>query len=258
MPLESKVERVAVVMSTYFPAGEWGVRRAGYAHTSLVSLLSNLRSPVPLTLVLADDGSAEEHVPELRSLASAQVAAPRPDLTINLLGWNKAAIVSGPNAGIGASLNRALDFLEKQWGTEGWAWMYTTDDWALTACSGLDLKLPIQLLDAGYDIVRLGLPHPGLSCLTHYRTGYGYWLGIDLAYGGFGFSTRPSLLSPHLRSVAGRFDEHLNAYDVERLYAERVVENGARLSAAIVVDSFNHTWTDLAEDDDSLGAVRPS
>lgn len=245
------VERVAVVMSTYFPAGEWGVRRAGYAHTALVSLQSNLRSPVPLTLVLADDGSAEEHTPELRSLASTQASASR------LLGWDKAAIVSGPNAGIGAGLNRALDFLEKQWGMEGWAWMYTTDDWALTACSGLDLKLPIQLIDRGYDIVRLGLPHPNLSCLVCYQQDMGYWLNIELAYGGFGFATRPSLLSSHLRSITGRFDEHLNAYDVERLYAERVVENGARLSAAIVVDSFNHTWTDLAEDDDSLGAVNP-
>lgn len=253
-PVE-RVERVAVVMSTYFPAGEWGVRRAGYAHTALVSLLSNLRSPVPLILVLADDGSAEEHQPELRSLMSTEAATSK--YTDEAVSWVNTATVSGPNAGIGASLNRALDFLEKQWGTDGWAWMYTTDDWALTACSGLDLKLPIQLLDRGYDIVRLGLPHPGLCCLTHYRMGYGYWLGIDLAYGGFGFSTRPSLLSPRLRSVVGRFDEHLNAYDTERLYAERVIDNCAQLSAAIVVDSFNHTWTDLACGDDSLRAVNP-
>lgn len=241
-------------MSTYFPAGEWGVRRARYAHSALTSLLSNLRSPVPISLVLADDGSAAEHHHELASLAEQAHGS----WIANA--WDNATIVSGPNAGIGASLNRALDFLEKQWGQSGsstWAWLYTTDDWALTACSGLDLALPIKLLDLGYDLIRLGLPHPNLSCLTRYLPDYGYWLDIDLAAGGYGFSTRPSLLSPRLRSIAGRFDEHLNAYDTERLYAERVVENGDQLRAAIVVDSFNHTWTDLAFGDESIGRVDP-
>lgn len=201
---------VTVVMTTYKPTEN--APRFQYAEECLVCLRLNLRCCETIDYHLADDGSP--FIEELHALARR-------------LG---ASFTTIKHNGIGASLNAAVAHMSSPW-------MYTTDDWALEG--QLDLDMPLWLLSQGYDVVRLGPIHPNLRCITRHHAGM-WWLDIDTAYGGFAFATRPFLAAPSLIAKVGLFDEGVNAYEAERLYAERCRDANVRIAAINLLGPWNH------------------
>lgn len=181
---------VVVVMTTY---DDGNGLRFEYAKQCYAAWCAYSHNPwiASQHILVADDGSPNAHL---------------------LDEWNMRA-VTGPHNGIGASLNRALRTIVTE------PWVYTTDDWLLTG--PIDLELPLWLLSAGYDMVRLGPMHPNLHCTTRFTQGHGWWLDIDIASGGFAFGTRPFLAAPSLVNKIGLFDEGLDAYATEQRYAQR-------------------------------------
>lgn len=198
---------VTVVMTTYNP--ESGAPRYDYAARCLMWLKANLLASEHREFVLTDDGS-----PDCGALWS--------------LGADR--VVVGPHNGIGSSLNRALDGLQGPW-------MYTTDDWLLK--EPLDLELPLWLLEE-YDLVRLGPIHPNLRCTTKFTANHGWWLEVDPSHGGFAFATRPFLARQELVEQVGLFDEGLDAYETERLYAERCMWAHIRVAAVNLAGPWEH------------------
>lgn len=201
---------IDVVMTCYFPSD--APERQHYAKQALHSLCMGLVSPEPLRLIVADDSERDLDfvVEELMPMASQRwIAAP-----VHSHSWHN---------GIGASLNRALERVSNDN-----LWLYTTDDWVLT--DTLDLTGPARLLRQGYDLVRLGPVHPDLQAVTRFQAGLGWWLDLRQEYGGFAFATRPFIATKQWVDRLGPFDEGLNSYEVERLYAERVARSTSKLA----------------------------
>lgn len=188
--------RITVVMTTY----EDGTgHRFINAKDSLWSLIRHLKYDGQLQLHIADDGSAnhEELVQTLHDIA--------------LRGWNTHGTASNAaRRGIGASLNLALAKVD-------YLWLYTTDDWVLER--DLDLNKVAKLMTM-YDMVRLGPLHPNLRCEIKFQVGIGWWLDIDPSYG-FAFATRPFVARLDMFNLIGKFNEGLDSYETERMYAER-------------------------------------
>lgn len=203
---------ITVVMTTYFPESDLGNERVGYARRVVTSLLKRLVADEQLQLLIADDGS-----PESRDQIIHELILEADDY------WETMSkYTNSKRAGIGGSLNRALEKIDD-------LWMYTTDDWHLV--DTLDLSGPIKLLRyRDYDLVRLGPIHPDLRCTTRFDNSIGWWLDIDQCYGGFAFATRPFLATRGFYDKVGKFDEKLNSYETERLYAERVAKSTAKLA----------------------------
>ena len=228
---------ITVVMSTYSPTP--GSPREDYARRAVEALGKYLHSPVPLRLHVADDGSADGSY--LRDLLRIS----------HLYGWQEGSITVANRKGIGGSLNRALALSQPA------IWLYTTDDWLLTA--PLDLTQPIKLLDT-YGLLRIGPTHPNLACHTRFREDIGWWLEIDARAGGFAFATRIFLATWRFYEAIGPFDEGLNAYETERLYAERVKAVAERdgqsgLIAQIGTQSLAGPWEHLGEFE--VGTIQP-
>lgn len=201
-------------MTTYFPESALGNTRVEYAKRVVESMLKNLTCDEPITLIVADDGSPDS----------------RNQVIYNLIKeadnyWETISrYTNSHRGGIGCSLNTALDKVDA-----GDLWMYTTDDWRLD--NTLDLTGPIKLLRyRDYDLVRLGPIHPDLRCTTRFDSSIGWWLDIDQQYGGFAFATRPFIATKRFYERVGPFDEHLNSYETERLYAERVARTTVKLA----------------------------
>lgn len=202
---------VNVVMTTYFDSET--PERQEYAEESLSSLLVNLHCSSGLRLIVSDDSVAPMEI------ANKLLHMPE-DAGYHL--WHSAMYSNSAHNGIGASLNKALRHVEGHW-------MYTTDDWRLECPLSLDgpLKLITKL---GYDLVRLGPVHPDLQCITRFQEGLGWWLDLRQEYGGFAFATRPFLATRAFYDKIGPFDERLNSYETERLYAERVAKSTCKLA----------------------------
>lgn len=198
---------ITVVMTTYF--SEEVPQRAEYAIESLSSLVQHLCYKDGLRLHVADD-----------SLELGNDAATI--MRLSETGWSASSYSNSAHRGIGASLNTAVGK-----GVLG-TWMYTTDDWVLEA--PLCLDGPAKLLSMGYDLVRLGPVHPDLQCVTRFQAGLGWWLDLLPAYGGFAFATRPFLATKSFWEKIGPFDEGLNSYETERLYAEKVAKSTVKLA----------------------------
>lgn len=201
---------IDVVMTCYFPAD--APARQQYARMAVDSLSrQGLEHSEKLRLILADDTeSPEPHEPFICGLE--RLVQDRQWASIHTCSYHH---------GIGASLNTALEQVQD-------LWMYTTDDWLLTA--ELDLDGPAYLLRQGYDVVRLGPVHPDLQCVTRFQAGLGWWLDLNQQYGGFAFATRPFLATKDWYLRMGPFDEGLNSYETERLYAERVAHSTSKLA----------------------------
>lgn len=204
---------ITVVMTTYWPDNEMGHQRVNYAKQSLAGLLRYLTCDVDtLKLHIADDGSpwTLRQREFNKMLGDANVA------------WGDSTLTNIAHKGIGSSLNEALSCVEDMW-------FYTTDDWLLTA--KLNLDGPVKLLTSGgYDLVRLGPIHPNLTCVTRFDQSIGWWLDIHQHYGGFAFATRPFIATKGFYDKVGPFDEMLNSYETERLYAERVARSTSKLA----------------------------
>lgn len=177
---------LTVVMTTYDDGT--GVRNE-YARKTLEHLHIHLKCNEPIHLHIADDTSLEHSSPQLESH------------------WPTVLTNSNHN-GIGASLNTALGYMKSDY------WMYIPDD--LVLHKNLDLDKAIDLLEFGYDIVRL-LPHPNLLCETMFNEELGWWLHINRDSPGFRFATRPFIA----RNGLPKFPEQLSSYETERLYNEQ-------------------------------------
>lgn len=198
---------VVVVMTCYNPSPE--APRFDYASQAIMSWERYAMSPEEVNFLLSDDGSP--YLGQGQDLALADRL--------------HRTFITGPNGGIGASLNRAMDYLQ---GTT--PWIYTTDDWVLTG--PLWLNQAFQLLKYGYDMVRLGPTHPDLLCKTRFQAEMGWWLDINPAGGGFAFATRPFLAAPSLVEKVGPFREGCDAYVCERDYSDRVAALGSEVHIA--------------------------
>lgn len=196
------------------PEGELGNQRAACLQLTIDSMLRGIVCDEQLNLVLADDGS-----PELR-LDVIQKVMKECDSY-----WESVSHYTNSHRhGIGASLNCAMSCVGS-----GGLWMYNTDDWRLTNI--LDLSGPVSLLrNRGYDLVRLGPIHPDLRCTSRFESTIGWWLDLDCQYGGFAFATRPFIATRGFYDKVGPFDEMLNSYETERLYAERVSRTTCKLA----------------------------
>lgn len=223
-------------MTTYFPKG--GVSRVQGATKCLWSLINHLKSPVPIRLHIADDGSDDEYYNDILEL-----------LAIAKQSWElDSSFTQSRRKGIGGSLNLALGALT---GSE--YILYTTDDWLLH--DSLSLDQAIKLLGYGYGMVRLGPIHPNLKCITKFNTDVGWWLDINPHYG-YAFATRPFIANYDFFKLHGPFDEGLNAYETERLYAEKVAHSKMDYGIAQVGHiNLAGPWTHVGELE--VGTINP-
>lgn len=229
---------IRVIMTTYTPAND--CPRAGYPITVLHSLREYLHASEPIEIWIADDGSPEPHVKDIVGYAK--------ELGFPFQGVGSSVV---DRKGIGASLNRALGYLP-----DDTLWFYITDDWELRA--PLDLTGPAKLIrDVGYDYVRVGPIHPNLNATVRYRDEeLQYYLQLHPEHGGFCFATRPFLTSKWFWQNIGPFDEYKDAYDTERMYAERVTKNAVHVTLAYygLLDT-REQWKHIGEYE--VGHIKP-
>lgn len=206
---------IVVVMSTYAV----DVARERCAIATLNSLVEHFefQPPVGLRLHVADDGSPNPYfIDKLFDIS-------------NRAGWSPPTCSNSERHGIGGSLNLAMSYVKHDD-----LWLYNTDDWILTR--PYDLTRAVKLLtEHSYDYVRLLPAHPNLYCKTRFNTDIGWWLDLN-PQEGFAFATRPFLATKEFYNKVGPFNEGLNAYETERLYAERVVRQQGNIKLAIDVD----------------------
>lgn len=194
-----------VVMTTYFPPDV--PERKAYAIRCIAALAANLRCDrEPLRLVVSDDSEQFD-----TSILAA-------------CAWPDSIYCNTSHRGIGASLNNSL----REVGPDG-AWMYVTDDWLLAEQLWLDEPMKL-LTERGYDLVRLGPVHPDLACVTRFDETIGWWLDLRQEYGGFAFATRPFIATKAFYDKVGPFDEGLDSYETEILYAAKVATSTAKLA----------------------------
>lgn len=141
-----------------------------------------------------------------------------------------AMFVSGTHNGIGASLNRSLEYVKGPW-------VYTTDDWLLNG--PLELGQAEQLLEM-YDIVRIGPPHPNLRCTIRFQQQIGWWLEIDRDSGGYPFGTRPFLARRDLIRRLGPLKEGVDSYEFENWFGHRCLAIGASVAAVTLHGPWEH------------------
>lgn len=190
-----------IIMSCYFPEGEVGIARCGYAIATLEKLWYNLKADYHI--ILAHDGPENSELRQVLGYASAHMD-------------RNAEMISGPHNGIGSSLNRALVRSQNN------VWMYITDDFLLT--KPLDLDKPLALINAGYDYVRL-LIHPDLECRTKFAINLGWYLELKTD-NGYVVATRPFLMTNAMTHELAKYNEYcgfkhepfianVTSYDVE-------------------------------------------
>ena len=226
---------LTIVMTTYFPQGIGGESRAQGAYRCLEAFIERLSSPIEIRLCVADDGSFHiDYIDKLLLLAESA--------------WHTPSLYTNADRhGIGASLNKALIAIPVDDKI-----FYTTDDWLLT--ENLSAAGALQLIEDGYDYVRVGPTHPNLKCVTRFNTIIGWWLDITCGYG-YCFATRPFIARRHFFDKVGPFDEDKNAYETERLYTERVNKNTDMYLAQIGSISLHGPWEHIGEFE--VGTITP-
>lgn len=207
-------------MTTYAPESK--PERADYAVEAMLKLARYLRVPGAYDVMvhISDDVSASASC--LKMIAGAET----------IVGAQRVAFHQKKHSGIGGSLNHTLSSLSPDD-----IWLYTTDDWVLTA--PLDLTKALRLMQGApaYEMVRLGPIHPNVYCKTVFQQDIGWWLQLHEDMGGYVFATRPFLarVGPFQRRG---FKEHCDAYECEKEYAEYVGSGSSELyDIAAVVDA---------------------
>lgn len=203
--------RVTIVMTTYFPDDPHAAAlRVDAACAAVASWARNLRYDGELAMHIADDGSTTNLFGFARARGEWDAASDRQLAGISYTQQSRH--------GVGASLNSGF----AQAHMDGGIALYLVDDWKLLA--PLDITPWVQLLEAEPTVgmVRLGPPHPWLSGRVEmFKSGW----GLRLARHHFAFGHRPALYHRRMIEHWGPFDEDVNAYDCERLYAERWAAN---------------------------------
>lgn len=224
-----------VIVTTYVPEDQPQHPRAMYLGQVLHALELYLEPHEPTEIVVANDGPLDQPHIVLHSRLGAER---------EIKGWTLYShrATGGPRVGIGGSLNRALETV----GPDD-IWMYTTDDWMLT--EEYDLRQALRLIrEDNYDYVRLGPPHPNITCETRFRQGLGWWLELRPECGGFAFATRPFLATRRFYDVVGPFKERCDAYECEKHYAREVQSVDYELKLAEVVNgSLEGPWEHIGE-----------
>lgn len=231
---------ITIVMTTYFPPGEIGARRAEAASITARSWAEHLKYDGELFLHIADDGSDRDHwMTDL------------PLVRLNLLAGSRQE-----RHGVGASLNAG--FRAAFAASDDGLVLYAVDDWTLTA--DLDLTLWVELMQAwSISYLRLGPPHPDLTGkVTHWDAGGElipgiWWLELDRHH--FAFAHRPALYHRSLIEWYGWFAEDVNAYECERLYSVAINTGPAY---AVLGLALHHPWKPIAEEPElELAGIDP-
>lgn len=243
---------ITFVATTYFPPGDPGAVRAAAFRQALESWAS-LRYQGELYLHRADDGSAQTGVvglvPAIESaFAMAHYSASRQE-----------------RRGVGASLNAGF----RRAFERSPLVLYAVDDWEVV--EPFDLTLWADLLMEREDIgcVRLGPPHPGTRGTVEMfsveadppanQEKGGWFLRLD-PYA-FAFGHRPALYHRRMIDAYGWFEEDVNAYECERLYAEHYARKqlahvaAGRPPAPEVVLALPHPWRHI--DSIELADIEP-
>lgn len=221
---------IVVVMTCYAPVKA----REHYAHETLSALIRYVKcTSEQVRLHVADDGSPDKDY--IQSLMNRSCRA-----------WGtQPSFSDAERHGIGASLNRAMEWVEN-----GDLFFYITDDWCLTRHLYLD-RAAAFIRRLNYDIVRLGPIHPNLACTTRFDSELGWWLDIHQSAGGYAFATRPFLASRRLIIKCGSFLENADAYDTERVYAEKVRDSDVRIASI----NMRGPWRHIGEYE--VGKIQP-
>ena len=193
---------VAIVMTTWFPAGDVGLQRVHAATTATKSWLARL-SGATVRLHIADDASHQGWLDKFR----------RP--------FPNASMTSTPRLGTGGALNAGLRYVFEHDLAPVVA--YVADDWELT--EPLDLAPSLALLRDGVaDVVRLGPTHPSLTghVVRTASPGAEWCLEYDWMGGGYVFGHRPALHHRRLYDQHGYYIEGAAAIEVEREYNARL------------------------------------
>lgn len=231
----SAAEPVVIMMSTWCPPGEAGVLRRAVAMRAAQSWFYYLRSPNPLHLHVADDGSPVDtragepiHVTALREMAERYGAG------FSTTRVERRGIGASMNAGIRAA--RALG--------EPAAFLYAVDDWVLD--EPFDLGPSLRLMAQGAVYVRIGMTHPNLggSVRRQIDEGGELWvLHYDWSLGGYVFSDRPSLRAPALYDAVGPYAEGGTVLQMEADFNQRCsarFAQGALTGGGALAGAFVH------------------
>lgn len=147
--------------------------------------------------------------------------------------------------GVGASLNAGFAEAFKR---SPFA-LYFVDDWALTGDLDLTAWVRILLEDESIGMVRLGPPHPDLTGRVKH-TPIGWYLRLDRHH--YAFAHRPALYHERFLTAYGAFEEDVNAYDCERIYAERF----CKTAGPDIVYALPYPWSHVGTVE--LAGVQPS
>lgn len=195
---------ITVVLSTWAPEGDTGELRMISAKKAVDSYNQFLHYEGELRLHFADDGSQQNGYPQSY-------------LPFHHTRFGAPTFTRQERRGVGASINAGF---EKAFAEGGLA-MYQQDDWALTA--PLDLTPWVDLVQAHKYIgmMRLGPPHPWLTGeIIHDLRGW--FMKLDKHH--YAYGMRPALYWPSFIEAYGPFAEGVNAFECERMYAERFCE----------------------------------
>lgn len=191
---------VNIVATTWFPSGTEGSKRLRIFCEALDSWNVNLSHNDDIYLHVADDGSSEITLDEIKNLVNDHW--PKHGTTFSIQN----------RRGVGASLNqgcqRALTYSD--------VILYTVDDWKLL--KPLDITPWVEFIESKeYDAALVKFfPHPNTFGQIIYANPGIYAMRLNRE--GFAFSTRPSLWHRRMFDAYGWFPELVNAYDCERIY----------------------------------------
>ena len=232
---------ITIVMTTYFPPGEIGARRAAAAKDTIETWRDHLRYGAEIQLHIADDGSAPEYQRAVIDRAQYLFT------TITTSRQERHGVGASLNAGCRKAFEESPDGLV----------LYAVDDWTLTA--PFDLTLWAEMIGpAGLGCLRLGPPHPHLTGrIQHWDEGEGgnpglWYLVLERHH--FAFGHRPALYHRRLFEHYGWFTEDVNAYECERLYAVKINNTlGPGIGLAL-----HHPWIPIAEEPElELAGIDP-
>jgi hypothetical protein len=228
---------LTVVMTTWAPTGPDGYRRATNARMTLGTWQHRLVYEGPLYLHIADDGSA------------------LPDYPANIVEYPgnflETTYSRQERHGVGASLNAGF---RQAHDLRGGLVLYAVDDWLLLEQFDVSpwARLLVERSEVG--MVRLGPPHPDLTGRIEALTAEWQGWGLRLDRHHYAFGHRPALYHQRMRDAYGPFAEDVNAYECERLYAERWARGF--LTEPGIVLALPHPW--LHVDGPEFAGIEPA
>lgn len=191
---------VTIACTTWLPPGEDGEARLRAVCSAVASWHRHLEYDGAIHLHVADDGTDDAMMPELREMVGDAWGYP------SEISYSQQA-----RRGVGASLNAGLAAAAAR----GDLILHAVDDWELAAPFDLTPWATLLLEDASIGMVRF-FPHPDLTGRVQYLGPLGHALLLDRHH--FAFATRPFLAHRRFFDAYGPFKEGVNAYDCERLY----------------------------------------